>query len=224
MKTAIITGASGSLGQAVVGKFLKDGYRVIGTVSPASKKDRLRHKNLEIVEVNLASEPESRAFVRSTVEKYKKIDALLLLAGGFGMGGIAESDQAALQQMISLNFYTAYFTAREVFGHMLQQEYGRIVLIGARPVLEPARGKNVLPYTLSKSMLFQLSELLNAEGNNKNVISVLVIPDIIDTPENRRNMPKADFSRWAPPEEIAGVIAFACSENARIIKNPVFKL
>jgi NAD(P)-dependent dehydrogenase (short-subunit alcohol dehydrogenase family) len=44
-----------------------------------------------------------------------------------------------------------------------------------------------------------------------------VVPNIIDTEPNRRAMPKADFSRWPKPEEVARVIVFLCSEDARVI-------
>ena len=88
----------------------------------------------------------------------------------------------------------------------------------------PKDGKNVIAYALSKSLLFNLAEYLNAEGASQNVVTSVIVPSTIDTPANRESMPKADFSKWVRPEEIAGVMEFICSQKADSVREPVYKI
>ncbi len=222
-KIVIITGASGNLGQAAVERFLDLGYDVIATVQPGGHAtpfgDRLR---LETHAVDISNEAEVEAFV-AKVAAYAdaKIEASIMLVGGFATGGIAETGQEQLQKMIQLNFSTAYHMARAVFQRMLTQESGQLIFIGARPALEAAEGKNFMAYALSKSLLFKLSELLNAEAKGKNVTSTVLVPSTIDTPRNRQDNPTANFDEWVTPEAVADTLAFVCSPAGKKLRNTV---
>jgi NAD(P)-dependent dehydrogenase (short-subunit alcohol dehydrogenase family) len=222
-KNILITGASGNLGKATCEEFLAKGHRVIATVSPGKNLGFETIGDITTIEADLTNEQSVSAAMQSIIEKYKRIDAAILLVGGFAMGGIKETDGAALMKMFSLNFDSAYFCARPVFSQMQQQENGgRIVFIGARPALQPADGKGTLAYALSKSLLFKLAECLNAEGASKNIVTSVVVPSIIDTPVNRKAMPEEDFASWVTPEQIAEVISFAVSNSA--LREPVYKV
>ena len=141
------------------------------------------------------------------------------------MGTIRNTGKADLDRMYRLNFETSYFTAREVFQKMeTQPEGGRIFFIGARPALRPALGKNSLAYTLTKSMLLSLSELINEEGKNKGIFSTVIVPGIIDTPPNRESMPDSDFTKWVSPEMIAENILFLLSDAGRKLRQPVIQI
>src|ERR1700694_1818176 len=92
MKTVIITGAGGNLGTAVTKEFLDKNYRVLATVSSESaRSDIPAHPNLDISVVNLTNENETNEFIKKSIQKYRVIDAALLLVGGFAMGGLAET-------------------------------------------------------------------------------------------------------------------------------------
>ncbi|HTI12442.1 MAG TPA: SDR family NAD(P)-dependent oxidoreductase [Puia sp.] len=225
MKTIIITGADGNLGVATVKKFLDEGYKVIAV---SLFGDHLgfaaAHENFELRQIDLSDEEATTAFVEELISLEGRIDGALFLAGGFAMGDITATDGKALRKMISLNFETAYFMARPLFGHMLQNGYGRLVFIGARPAIKPEQGKGVLAYSLSKSLLFQLAELLNAEAKGKNVVASVVVPSTIDTPVNRQSMPDANVAAWVKPEQIAGILELICSEKGDAIREPVYKL
>jgi NAD(P)-dependent dehydrogenase (short-subunit alcohol dehydrogenase family) len=130
--------------------------------------------------------------------------------------------------MYSLNFETAYFPARILFQHMLQNGHGRLVFIGARPALKPEQGKGTLGYALSKGLLFHLAELLNATAKGKNVVASVVVPSTIDTAINRQSMPDADPAAWVKPEQVAEQVAslleFICSEKGDALRDPVYKI
>jgi NAD(P)-dependent dehydrogenase (short-subunit alcohol dehydrogenase family) len=154
----------------------------------------------------------------------KTIDIAILTVGGFALGTIETTDSVAVQRMMSLNFNTAYFVARPVFQQMLLQFFGRIVFIGARPALAPAEGKNTVAYALSKSLVFKLAELLNAEALGKDVVASVIVPGVIDTPLNRSTNPTANFSDWVTPEEIANSMAYLVSADGRALREPILKL
>jgi NAD(P)-dependent dehydrogenase (short-subunit alcohol dehydrogenase family) len=219
-KTLLITGASGNLGSAVAKKFLDEGYTVIAGVQKGHKIPS--HKNSESLEVNLLDEQSAANFVNQAAAKLKKIETAVFLVGGFSMGTIAETDKKALDKMYKLNFETAYFCARPLLQHMKKNKYGRIVLIGARPGLQNELGKDMAAYTLSKSLIFSLANILNADASSNNVVTSVIVPSIIDTPQNRSAMPDTDFAQWVTPESLADVIFFTASKAAKDLRKPVF--
>jgi NAD(P)-dependent dehydrogenase (short-subunit alcohol dehydrogenase family) len=223
MKTVLITGASGNLGKATVAKFLSSGYRVLATTSAGKPSSLSPHENLETLPVDLTDEKAVAAMLQTVFTRYNTIDAALLLAGGFAGGNIQETDGATLRKMYALNFETAFFIARPLLGHMQKQSTGgRIVLVGSRTALRASDAKNALAYALSKSLLFNLAEYLNAEGAKQNIITSVIVPSTIDTPDNRKAMPNADFTTWVPTDEIADTLRFICESAS--LREPVFKL
>jgi NAD(P)-dependent dehydrogenase (short-subunit alcohol dehydrogenase family) len=224
-KTVLITGANGGLGATTVKRFLDEGYKVIAVDQSGTHLGfAAAHDNFELKSVDATSEEAVSAFVEEVIELYDNIDGVLLLVGGFAMGDIHNTDGAALRKMFSLNFETAYFFARPLFRHMLEKGYGRIVFVGARPALRAEQGKGAVAYSLTKSMLFHLADLLNATAKGKNVVASVVAPSTIDTPANRRDMPDADFSAWVDPGAIAGLFEFICSDAGNALREPVYKI
>ena len=224
-KTILITGANGNLGAATVKKFLDEGYKVIAVDHSGTHLGfAASHADFELRAVDLGNEQAVTDFLEEIIGLYDQIDGALLLAGGFVLGDLSVTDGEALRKMIALNFETAYFTARPLFRHMLENGYGRVVFMGARPALQPSQGKGALAYALSKSLLFELAELLNATAKGKNVVAAVVAPSTIDTPVNRQDMPDADPAAWVKPEQIAGLLEFICSEKGDAIREPVYKI
>jgi NAD(P)-dependent dehydrogenase (short-subunit alcohol dehydrogenase family) len=223
MKTAIVTGTSGNLGQAVVRKFLDDGYHVIGTVlNHDSPEDGVANFEKSIVDLN--DEENASQFVENAVAKHGRIDVAVLTVGGFAMGKISETRTADIFQQYKLNFETAYNIARPVFIQMMKQGSGRIFLIGSRPGLDAKNGKGMVAYGLAKSLLFRLSELMNDEAKGHNVVTSVVVPSTIDSLQNRNAMPDAKFENWVKPEAIADVIHFYSTDKASVIREPIIKV
>jgi NAD(P)-dependent dehydrogenase (short-subunit alcohol dehydrogenase family) len=222
-KVAIITGASGNLGQAVVSKFLTAEYKVAGTIlehDVAGSKEA----DFEKVVVNLMDEENSLQFVESVIAKHGRIDVAVLTVGGFAMGKVADTSTTDILKQYKLNFETAYNIARPVFRQMMQQGSGRIFIIGSRPGLDAKSGKGMVAYGLAKSLIFRLAELMNDEAKGHNVVTSVVVPSTIDTPQNRKSMPDAKFENWVKPEAIAEAIYFYCTDTAAVIREPVIKV
>ncbi|MEQ8304652.1 MAG: SDR family NAD(P)-dependent oxidoreductase [Cyclobacteriaceae bacterium] len=224
MKNVLITGAAGNLGKACTLQFASEGYRILALVSPGKGLPYEVDGQLSQYQVDLSNEHEVESVIEQIIAEHEHIDAALLLVGGFAMGNIKNSDGEAIQKMLSLNFNTAYYPARIVFNHMITRGMGRLVFVGSKPAMDPNVGKSTLGYALSKSLVFKLADILNAEGGSKNVVSTVVVPSAIDTPQNRKAMPDADFSKWVKPEEIASAISYACSDDARQLREPILKV
>jgi NAD(P)-dependent dehydrogenase (short-subunit alcohol dehydrogenase family) len=223
-KHIIISGANGNLGKQVVAKFLNEKWQVTALVQPGTYLEAFAgNELLEVAMTDLNNEAEVAQLVNQIAQK-KPIDACAMLAGGFAMESIAEATHEKIATMINLNFFTAYHLAQAVFLQMQQGSGGRLVFIGARPALDNNAAVYMPGYALSKSLLFKLSEILNAAGKEKNIVSTVVVPSIIDTPVNRAAMPNENFSKWVSPESLANIIYLACSEAGKDLREPVMKV
>ncbi len=221
-KLALVTGAGGNLGLSVVNKFIKEGYLVVGFVYKKSSESLL--EGYEEIEVDLLNEVAVQKVIDSIILKYIKIDVAVLTAGGFAMGNINSSTSENILEQYKLNFETAYNVARPVFINMLEKNNGRIFLIGSKPGLNVSKGKASMGYALSKSLIFRLAELLNAEAKGKDVVVSVIVPSTIDTPTNRKSMPDADFNSWVKPQQIADIIYRYSSDENDVIREPVIKV
>ena len=222
-KNVLITGATGALGKAVLKIFLKNDFTILATTSPG-KSSELSGPGIHTAEADLTDEAKTTAAVSQLLNENSAIDAAVLLVGGYASGGVAETDGTLLRKMFAMNFETAWFVVKPIFQQMLKQPTGgRIVLVGARPALRAKDAGKSVAYSLSKSLLFRLAEILNEEGGAKNVITSIIVPSTIDTPANRKSMPDAKFENWVKPEEIAEIIAFA-SDPKNVLREPVLKV
>lgn len=140
------------------------------------------------------------------------------------MGSLNDTDEAAIQHMFKLNFMTAYNTLRPAFEYMKQRNFGRIVLVAAKPALEADAAGGTLAYALSKAQLVSLARILNEEGRAHNIVTGIVVPSILDTPANRQAMPNANFEDWVTPTAIAKQIGHLCSENSLELREPILKV
>ncbi|MBI5371503.1 MAG: SDR family NAD(P)-dependent oxidoreductase [Sphingobacteriales bacterium] len=201
MKTAIVTGAAGNLGKAVVRKFLAEGFSVCGTgLLPAA------WTGYEGNQVDLSDETASGDWVSSVIKKQGTVETAILTVGGFAMGDIEGTGTKDIADQIRLNLETAYNVARPLFLQMLKQGRGTIFFIGSQAGLDEKKSKGVVAYGLAKSLLFRLAGLINEEAAGREVRAFVLVPFIIDTPQNRASMPGADFSTWQTPAFLAETI------------------
>jgi NAD(P)-dependent dehydrogenase (short-subunit alcohol dehydrogenase family) len=217
-KHIIITGANGNMGSAVVKKFVSTDYHVIGVDHSGSHLGFVEgHSNFELHQVSLDNEESASEFFIEICSLKGNIDAALLLVGGFATGSIETTNVSMLQSMFKLNFETVYNSARPLFRHMMSRNYGRLVFVGARPALDPLAGKDMVAYALSKSLLFKLADILNAEAKGKNVTVTVIVPGTLDTALNRQSMPEADTSVWTKPAEIADLCFGICNGGGKVL-------
>ncbi|UCS95306.1 SDR family NAD(P)-dependent oxidoreductase [Echinicola marina] len=220
-RNIIVTGAAGNLGKSVVEKFKREGFRVIATVHPG-KLEEMEEAD-DVYELDVTDEQAVAEFAKEYAVQYGgELDAMVLLVGGFAMGDIENTSKEDIEKMFQLNFFSAYNMSKAFLPVFKKAGKGSILFVGARPALQPADGKSLVAYTLSKGLVLNLAELVSEEGKDAGVKSHVFVPSIIDTPPNREAMPDQDYSKWVSPAEIAEAMHFAVSNPS--LKNTTFKL
>lgn len=185
----------------------------------------MKHERLRIFQADLGKEKEAAQVISQALEGEKILDMGVLTVGGFGMGRLLDTPTEEVEKMVRLNFLTAYHTVRPLFKHLANQNSGgQIVLIGARPVFDPGAAAGMVAYSLSKSLIFKLAEIINEEGKEKGITASVVVPSIIDTPQNREAMPDADVSDWVTPEQIAANILHLLTPSGAQLRKTVLKV
>lgn len=218
-QTVLITGAAGNLGRAVAAAFAAAGANLvlIDLNEDALKSVATKGAGGVLAQrADLADPAAIATAVDAAINRFGRIDALCNLAGGFAMGDKAhELSAEAWNNMMELNAGSVLRMSHAVVPHMLKQGGGKIVNIGANSALS---GKAEMgAYVASKSAVIRLTETMAAELRSHNINVNCVLPSIIDTPQNRAAMPKADPAKWVAPEALADVLLFLCSPAARAI-------
>ncbi len=219
-RNIIITGAAGNLGTAVVDKFKREGYHIIALVQP-NKGEEVEEAD-DIYEVDVTDEIAVAEFIKEYQLQYLEVDALAMIVGGFAMGSIAETSQKELDQMFKLNFFSAFHLVKGFLPIMKSQNKGTLLFVGARPALQVVDAAGKLAYAMSKKLIFDLVEIVGEETKETSIRSHIFVPSIIDTPQNRKAMPDADFNKWVTPTDVAESMHFAV--NTPALQDTVFKL
>jgi len=219
-RNIIITGASGNLGSAVVEKFKREGYHIIALLNPGTDKEV--EEADDSYEVDVTDEHAVAEFIKEYQLQYGDLDALALLVGGFAMGSIIDTEKRDFEKMFSLNFFSAYHLVRGFLPFMKERNKGTLLFVGARPAIQLSDAPDKLAYTMSKKMIIALADIIGEETQGTSVRSHVFVPTIIDTPQNRKAMPNADFGKWVSTDEIAEAMHYAVNTHA--LRNMTFKL
>jgi NAD(P)-dependent dehydrogenase (short-subunit alcohol dehydrogenase family) len=219
-KTIVVTGGFGALGSAVAEAAVRRGASVAALdyapAVPASLAERLGPKAAIVGGFDLSLPHAAQRAMAEVSARFGRIDALLNIAGAFRSEKIADAANAeAWDRMFALNLKTALNASRAALPHLLASGEGRIVNVGAQAGVHASEGMGA--YAASKAAVHRLTESLADELKLKGVTVNAVLPSIIDTPANRADMPNADFSRWVSPADLAAVILFLASDEARAV-------
>jgi NAD(P)-dependent dehydrogenase (short-subunit alcohol dehydrogenase family) len=202
--------------------FLEEGATVAVTFRQQEGLDALKKlaganaERLESFAVDVTDEAAVRQLVEKILAKHGRLDALVNTVGGY-VGGVKlwELETKVFEQMLALNVRSGYALSRAAVRAMLKQGRGAIVNVASRAAFDHEAG--AAAYAASKAAAVAMLDCLAADVKGSGVRVNSVLPSIIDTEANRKAIPKADFAKWPKPEDIARVILFLCSEEAKVI-------
>jgi NAD(P)-dependent dehydrogenase (short-subunit alcohol dehydrogenase family) len=221
-KVALVAGGTGALGRAVATAFAREGARIIVTYRHQQEFEEFisqsKTDGFEAAGVMVdATDPAGVArMVEDILAKHGALDILVNTIGAYHGGKrIWEEEPSAYEQMMSLNLKAGFALARAVIPAMIRQNRGWIVNVASRAAYGNSPGAAL--YAASKAGALALFDSLAEEVKPYPISVNSVVPSIFDTPANRQAMPKADYANWPKPEEIADVILFLCSPQARIV-------
>jgi NAD(P)-dependent dehydrogenase (short-subunit alcohol dehydrogenase family) len=213
-KRIAITGAFGSLGTAVVQAALAAGAKVAAidrADAPPAGVDLGAAKRFG--GVDLADTAAAKATIDAAATALGGLDALVNIAGTFRWETLADGSPETFDLLYRINLRTAVAASKAALAHL--GPGSRIVNIGAASALKAGAG--IAAYTASKSGVMRFTESLAEELKSRNITVNALLPSIIDTPPNRKDMPKADFDKWVKPQQLADVILFLLSDKSSAI-------
>lgn len=221
-KVALVAGGTGGLGRAVSLAFLAEGARTVVTYRTDAEFAELQKAAGEAValleghRVDVTDEAAVGQLVNQVFGRYGRLDAMVNTVGGYA-GGIKlwDLETKTFELMLALNLRAGYTLSRAAVVPMLKQGFGAIVNVSAKAAID--HGGGAAAYAASKAAAVAMMDSLAADVKGTGVRVNSIMPSIIDTEINRKAMPDADFAKWPKPEEIARVILFLASDEARVI-------
>lgn len=215
-RVVLVTGAAGNLGRAVAKAFGDAGASLV-LMEREPSTDAAAGDRVMTVAADLTDAGQTARAAQAAVDRFGRIDVLCNMAGGFAMGAPVHAvEDKTWDLMMDLNARSVVHMARAVVPHMIARKSGRIVSVGATAAL--AGGAGMGAYSASKSAVLRLTESMAAELGQHGIGVHCVLPSILDTPQNRAAMPKADPAGWVAPAALADVVLFLASDAARALQ------
>jgi NAD(P)-dependent dehydrogenase (short-subunit alcohol dehydrogenase family) len=211
-KVVLMTGAKGGLGSFVTQGFLATGATVVGTSRSISQAD-FPEANFVPLPVDFTKAGAVRAAVESIVSRFGRLDVLVHAVGGFAGGQtVAETDDGTWERMRDLNLTSAFYILRAAIPHLRKSGKGRIIAIGSLTAVEPHAGLGA--YVTFKAALTTLVRTVALENKDAGLTANVILPGTMDTPANRKAMPRADFSKWVQPGDVADAVLWLTDDRA----------
>jgi NAD(P)-dependent dehydrogenase (short-subunit alcohol dehydrogenase family) len=218
----LVAGGTGGLGQPVTLAFLQEAATVIVTYRNPEEFAVLRNAarpneaSLEGHVVDVTNEAAMARLAEDILAAHGKLDVLVNAVGAYSGGStLWETDTNVFDRMLALNLRSGLLLSRAVIPGMLKNRRGAIVNVASKAALDHTAG--AAAYAASKAAALAMIDSLAQELKGTGVRVNSILPSVIDTEANRKAMPGADFAKWPKPEDIARVILFLCSDDAKVI-------
>ena len=229
-KVAVITGGTGGLGTALVGRLVRNDFRLALTYLLPEEAERFESQfDVDDDRISLrrvdATNPEAiSGLMKEIAEQYGAIHVVCALVGGWAGGrDVEDTDDLRFERMIDLNLRSAFYTARAALPHLKAAGWGRLLLVGSRAAFDTPGGQAA--FNAAKAGVVALGKTIAQELDGTKVTCNVLLPSVIDTPATRATAPYADYITWPTPDEIAAVAEFLVSETSGVINGaavPVF--
>ncbi len=229
-KVIVITGGTGALGRVLTKSFLNYNSKTI-VVTYRSEKEMLELKTelgnlferplnmsttIEFTKVDVTRDDETKRSISNIVERHGQIHALINVVGSYiGGKSVTQLDESEWDKMISINLKSAFLISKHVIPVMVANNYGKLVHVASKTGL--VSNGHDSAYAASKAGLIRFVESAYQEVKKSNININCILPTILDTESNRKDMPNADFSKWIKLEDLSKVILFLSSDDSKII-------
>jgi NAD(P)-dependent dehydrogenase (short-subunit alcohol dehydrogenase family) len=218
-KVVLVTGGTGALGRAITLAFVECNATVISSYVNEREIEQIKTETksaVQLIKADVTKAEEVDKLVSSVVDKYGHIHILVNVVGGY-LGGksIYQVEEKEWDLMMTVNLKSAFLISKYVVPQMISSKYGKIIHVSSRTGLRSEGYDSA--YAASKSGLIRIVESLSEETKGSNINVNCIMPSIIDTEANRKAMPTADFNKWLKPGDLANVVLFLSSEEAKVI-------
>ncbi len=223
-RVALLPGGLGGIGGAVARAFAQAGATVVtsGGGDRASELEALKAElgeageRVSYLQANALDEHEVESLVWRVVERHHRLDVMVNFIGGWSAGQpVTGIELDTWQRMLDINLRAAFLLSKHAARPMVQQNWGRILHVSSRGARSGRR--NAAAYAVAKNAVLTLTEVQAEELRDSGVTVNAILPSIVDTPANRASMPGADFGKWPKADEVARVLLFLASEDAKLI-------
>jgi NAD(P)-dependent dehydrogenase (short-subunit alcohol dehydrogenase family) len=217
MPSVLITGGTGGLGVAVVEAFQAAGWRVVVTYIVEGDQERLPD-GVEAVYADLSDPDDVDRAVRAAAgDEQQPLKAVANLVGGFKDGQpVAETPPSDFEAMLELNLRPTYLVTQSALPRLVAAGGGAIVCVSSKAAFEPWAGGS--GYAASKAAVAAFARAVAKEHADEGVRCNVIAPTMIDTPANRAASPNA---KMTPPEQVASLIRFLCSDESAALNGAV---
>ena len=215
----ILTGGTGGLGTMVTQLAQKLGAHI---TIPYHSLNEVEHFRLSVVDANINfifADLRDEKSVMEVINKQSKVDILIHLMGGFSSGDTDNYTLEDWNRQMMLNLTSTFLVCKYSLKKMKENGYGRIVTVSSRAAVEPAG--QLAAYSASKAGVVALTKSIADETKGMNITANTVLPSIIDTPSNRKNLGEKNAQSWVKPESLAEIICFLGSEKAGDLRGAV---
>lgn len=212
-KIALVSGANGGLGTHVTQAMLDAGAAVIGVSQKIQQSDFIS-PSFTALPADISTASGAQKTIDYAIARFSRLDILVHTVGGFAGGKpVHEIDDLTFEKMFDVNLSSTFYLLRAAIPAMRKTRTGLIIAIGSRAAVDP--GANVGAYSSSKAAMVSLIRTVAQENKDAGLTANVILPGTIDTPANRKAMPKADTGKWVQPTSIASLIVWLASEAGK---------
>ena len=221
-RVAVITGATGGLGRVVTKSLAERGARLALFGRNAERLEQLAGE-LHLPEdrrliraVDLTDATAAQAAAEAVIERFGRAEILLHLVGGWAGGEpVTEVAPGVVSNMLQQHLWTTLYMAQAFVPHLVANRWGRMIVISSPNASRPPA--NGAPYTIGKAAQEALMLTLAQELTDSGVTANMLLVRAIDVQHKRDHEPSAKTAAWTTPEEIASMILYLCSDEARVV-------
>ena len=230
MKTALITGASRGIGNAIAMHLKNEGYRVLGTATSSAGVSKLEEEGIEGLVLDLNSAESKEKFWEQVEKKEIQISVLVNNAGITRDNIVLRMSEDEWLDIINVNLNSAFYLSKKVLKMMLKLKWGRIINITSTSASIGNKGQS--NYSAAKAGVEAFTKSLAREVGSRNITINSIAPGFIDTDMTQQSdgvntdelIKEIPLGRFGKPDEVAHLASFLCSEEASYITGQIIHI